>query len=142
QADEDRGDERSADGSGHDAAAEQERRGGAGERQLADAVDGEGEVALHDEDADEPADDAEHGARDDGVRQQRHERAVVLEREDVAPVERRGDHACSGWSWCGSASGAPTTTRRSSARSTNTGVPYRSLRTRLCSTSSGLPSTK
>ena len=39
----------------------------AGERQLADAVHGEGQVAHHDERADQPAHHAEHGAGDDGV---------------------------------------------------------------------------
>ena len=49
------------------------------------------------------AHDAEHGARDDRIREQRDERAVVLEREDVAPVDRGDDagddvHAAPPWS--------------------------------------------
>src|SRR5690606_35575195 len=142
-------DERPADRTRDDTAAEQQRSRRSGERQLAHPVHGEREIPLHDEDADESADDTEHRSGDDRVRQQRDERPVVLEREDIAPVDS-GNHAhrpghatspCSPWSWCGSASGTPTTTRRSPARRTNTGVPYRSVSTRLCSTSSGVPST-
>ena len=65
------------DRAGDDVDADQQRRGGAGERELADAVHGEGHVALHHEDADEPADEAEDGAGDDGVRHQREDLAVV-----------------------------------------------------------------
>src|SRR5690606_23377278 len=82
-----------AERSGHHAATEEQRSRCAREGELADPVHGEGEIALHHEDADETADDAEHGAGEDGVRQQRDQLTVVLEREDVAPVEHRGHHA-------------------------------------------------
>ncbi|CNL52825.1 Uncharacterised protein [Mycobacterium tuberculosis] len=61
------------------------------------------EIALHDEDPDESADDTEHGTRDDRVREQGDELAVVLEGEDVVPADRgdesgRDGHAAPPWS--------------------------------------------
>src|SRR5690606_6396823 len=114
-------------------------RGGAGEGQLAHTVHGEREIALHHEGADQPAHQAQHGTRDQGVGQQCQQLTVVLEGEDVAPVDQRvharppevmvlvviGSSPSS--SWCVSASGTPTTTSRPPARNTNTGVPYSRL---------------
>ena len=86
-------DERADDGPRHHADAEQQGGGRARERQLADAVHGERQVALHHEDADQPADDAEHGAGEDRVLQQHEQLAVVAEVEDrvpdVGPVHAR-----------------------------------------------------
>ena len=71
-----------------DVDAEQQRAGGAREGQLADAVHCERQVAHHDEDADQPADDAEHRARDQRVVHQRQQVAVVVEVEDLLPEAR------------------------------------------------------
>ena len=141
-ADDRRGDERADDRAGDDVEADEQRERGSGERQLADAVDGEGHVALHDEDADEPADEPEHGAGDDRVRDQQEDLAVVGEAAehrvpDVGPVHS----VHPSWWWCdSSASGAPTTTSRSPARSTKTCAPYRSVSTSERRTSPGVPS--
>ena len=85
QADDGRRDERAEDGALHDTDPEQERRGRSRERQLADAVHREREVAGHHEDADQSADDPEHGAGDHGVVQQREQLPVVGEVEEHRP---------------------------------------------------------
>ena len=63
-ADDRRGEQRADDRAGDDVEADEQRERGAGERQLADAVHGERHVALHHEDADEPADEPQHRAGD------------------------------------------------------------------------------
>src|SRR5690606_3939961 len=67
------------------AGAEQQRRRGARERQLGDAVHGEREVAHDDERPGEPADEPEHRPRDEGVADEPEQRPVVLEVEDLPP---------------------------------------------------------
>ena len=110
--------------------AEQQPGGRAGEGQLADRVDRERQVAGHDEDADQAAGEAEHGAGDDRVPDQREQLAVVGEREELAPQRGEGVvHQCPLPSPCGACSwpscawsGSPTTMMRSRTRTTSTGV--------------------
>src|SRR5690606_39264454 len=74
----------------------------AGEGHLADAVDREGHVALHDEDAEQAADEAEDRGGEHAVADDGEEVAVVAE---VEHLDHRRSPAsgssCTGWSWCG-----------------------------------------
>ena len=130
-ADEQGGRERAGQGALDDPDPEQQPGGRAGEGQLADRVHGEGQVAGHDEDADQAAGEAEHRAGDDRVADQDEQLAVVVELEELRPQRRPRASCISGRSRRGAVrargprsawSGSPTTMIRPRARMTSTGV--------------------
>ena len=149
-----RRDERADEGARDDARAEQQRARRAGERQLADPVHGERQVAGHHDDADDAAEQAEHRTGDQRVADQRQQLAVVAEVDDVVPVHDptaevaltaaapsvRGGLVVVVVVRRAPSSDAPSTTSRSPRRITSMSAPYSSDSTSDVITSSGVPS--
>ena len=69
-------------GAQDDVRPDQQGKGRAGKGEFGDPVDGEGQVTLHHEGADQPAEQAQDRARPEGVLDQDQQFAVVFEVED------------------------------------------------------------